>query len=111
MNVRVLVILEGEVDDETANHATSFSGSEDSCDEEVSYEELADSHKKPYAKSEEICLEGEEQKKIIARLQIEKGKLLSTIPDLKDEVTLLTSKLDNMTKCVRMLNNGSDMLE
>ena len=57
-------------------------------------------------------MEGEKQKKIIARLQIEKDKILSTISGLQDEVTLLTSKLDdNMTKYVRMLNTGFDMLD
>lgn len=44
-------------------------------------------------------------------MHIEKEKFLSTISGLQDEVTLLTSKLDNMTKYVRMLNNVSDMLE
>ena len=43
-------------------------------------------------------------------MQIEKEKLLSTISYFQNEVTLLTSKLDNMTKYVRMLNNCSDML-
>ena len=42
---------------------------------------------------------------------IEKEKLLSTISSLQNEVILLTSKLDNMTKYVRMLNNGSHMLD
>lgn len=33
------------------------------------------------------------------------------ISDLKDEVMLLTSKLNNMTKFIRMLNKGSDVLD
>lgn len=33
------------------------------------------------------------------------------ISDMKDEVILLNSKLDNMTKSVRMLNSSSDMLD
>ena len=36
---------------------------------------------------------------------------LSIISELKDEVVLLNSKLDNMTKFVRMLNNGSTGLD
>lgn len=35
---------------------------------------------------------------------------MSIIFYLQDEVTMLTSKLDNMTKSVRMLNKGSDVL-
>lgn len=36
---------------------------------------------------------------------------MSNIYGLQDEVALLTSKLENMTKSVRMLNNGSDVLD
>lgn len=65
-----------------------------------------------YVKCEEICqVEVKHKKKIIANLRIEKEKLLSTIYGFQNEVTLLTSKLYNMTKSVRMLNNGSDMLD
>ncbi|KEH37719.1 hypothetical protein MTR_2g046050 [Medicago truncatula] len=62
--------------------------------------------------NEEICLQGEKQKKIIVRMHIEKEKPISTILGLQDEVTLLTSKVDdNMIKYVIMLNTGSDMLD
>lgn len=40
-----------------------------------------------------------------------KKKLISTIAILEEEVTLLKSKVDNMTKHVCMLNNSSDMLD
>ena len=36
---------------------------------------------------------------------------MANIHYLQDEVTLLTSKLENMTKTMRMLNNGSDMFD
>ena len=105
----------GETDDETAKHVTAFTGryesDEDSCDEDVSYEELVASYKKLCFRSEEVCNIGEEQKRIIAQLQAEKEKLLSTVTDLENEVTLLSSKLENRTKCIRMLNNESDMLD
>jgi hypothetical protein len=39
-----------------------------------------------------------------------KKKFTSTIIDLK-EVTLLNSKLANMTKSIKMLNKGSNMLD
>jgi hypothetical protein len=38
-------------------------------------------------------------------------KLTSTIFDMKEEVTLLNSKLENMTKYVKMLKKGSDILD
>lgn len=40
-----------------------------------------------------------------------KEKLSSSIVGLEKEVTLLKSKLNNMTKYARMLNNGSNMLD
>lgn len=47
---------EGELDDEIAKHFTAFNGrcesDKDSCDDDVSYDEFADSYKKLYAKSE-----------------------------------------------------------
>ena len=36
---------------------------------------------------------------------------MSTNTDLQSEVTLLSSKLDNMTKTIRILNSGSDTLD
>lgn len=59
---------------------------------------------------EEILLRKEKQKKTINALLMEKDKLGSIIADIEEEVTLLKSNLDNVTKFVRMLNNGSDML-
>lgn len=53
----------------------------------------------------------EKYKKTISALLLEKEKLGSTIAGLKEEVTLLKSKLENMTKFIRMLNNGSDVLD
>ncbi|KAI5390946.1 hypothetical protein KIW84_075988 [Lathyrus oleraceus] len=105
---------EDEIDDETAKHVTAFTSryesDDDSCDEDVSYKELVASYKELYVRIEEVCKTREEHKRIIAQLQVEKEKLLSTVTDLKNEVTLLSSKLENMTNSIRMLNNGSDML-
>lgn len=41
----------------------------------------------------------------------EKEKLVLTFTSLEEEVTMLNSKHENMTKYVRMLNNGSNMLD
>lgn len=54
---------------------------------------------------------GGEQKKNISVLLLEKEKLVSTITSLEKEVTLLNSKHENMTKYVRMLHKGSNMLD
>ena len=106
---------EGELDDETTKHVTTFTGrcesNEDSWIEDVSYEELTDSYKELCTRSEEVCKIGEKQKRIITQLQAEEEKQLSTISSLQNEVTLLSSKVQNKTKFIRMLNNWSDMLD
>ena len=44
-------------------------------------------------------------------MQAEKEGFQFTIYDLQNKVILLTSKLDNMTKTVRMLNKASYVLD
>jgi hypothetical protein len=48
---------------------------------------------------------------VIAQLENEKAEHVETISKLKTEVVFLNSKLDEMTKYVRMLSNGSDTLD
>jgi len=48
---------------------------------------------------------------VIAHLENEKEELVETISKLKVEAVFLNSKLDEMTKYVRMLNNGSAILD
>ena len=71
---------EGEPNDEIAKHVTAFTGryesDEDSCDEDVSYEELVESYKKLCVISEEFCEIGVKQKRIMAQMHAEKEKLL-----------------------------------
>jgi hypothetical protein len=61
----------GEPGEETAKHVTTFTSrcdsDEDSCDEDVSYEEFVSSYKELYARSEEICKKEVKQKRIIAQ--------------------------------------------
>jgi chromosome segregation ATPase len=105
----------GGPNDETAEHVAAFTGryeyDEDSCDEEVTYEELLTSYIELYAKDEEICKILEKQKKTINQLQTERSDHLATITELNDEVTRLNSQLENMKKQVRMMNTGTDLLE
>jgi len=72
---------------------------------------LVDSYKEFCVKSDEVIKTGEKQKRIIAHLQAEKNKLLSTNSDLQNEVTLLSSNLENMKKTIQMLNNVSNVLD
>jgi hypothetical protein len=62
-------------------------------------------------KSAGVCRQVESQKKVIAQLENEKEEYVETISKLKTKAVLLNSKLAEMTKYVRMLNNGSDILD
>src|ERR1051325_2865531 len=83
----------------------------DSSDEEVTFEELVDSYKKLCIRSAEVCQQNEKQKKLIVKLEAEKKADTATISHLKGEVLVLNSKLDQMTKSVRMLTTRTDKLE
>ncbi|MCH89304.1 gag-protease polyprotein [Trifolium medium] len=50
-------------------------------------------------------------KRIIKEFIQDKEELISTVAHLEEEVTLLNSNLTNMTKSVRMLNKGSEVLD
>jgi len=60
---------------------------------------------------EEACNLVEKQKKTINGFCLENEKLMLIITGLQEENTLLNSKFENMTKSVRMLNNGSNVLD
>ena len=83
----------------------------DSSDEEVTFEELVESYKKLCIRSAEVCQQNEKQKKLIVKLEAEKKAGIDTISHLEGEVQMLNSKLDQMTKSVKMLTNGTDKLE
>ncbi|PNX91973.1 gag-protease polyprotein [Trifolium pratense] len=106
---------EEEVESETTKHITALTGvymsDEESCDEELTFDALAASYKELCIRSEEVCRTNEKQKKVIDVLQAEKTSHLKKISELNDEVILLNSKLEHMSKQVRMLNSGTDTLE
>ena len=60
---------------------------------------------------EESLKTKDEQRKIIAELENEKKKLLCIVSHLQSEVTLLNSKLNNMTYSLRRLNDRDDMMK
>ncbi|MCI31843.1 gag-pol polyprotein, partial [Trifolium medium] len=72
---------EGELNNESAKHVTALTSrcvsDTESCDENVSYEELAPSYMELCVRSEEVRKLGEKHKRIIAQLQAEKSELLS----------------------------------
>jgi len=96
-----------ESNGESANHVASLTGrfefDEDPYGDDITYDKLFNSYEK-------VCLEREKQKKIIAKLEDENEKLLSTVYELQNEVRFLTYQLDNLTKSVRIPYNGPNML-
>ena len=84
---------------------------EESSDGEITFDELAISYRELCIKSEKILQQEAKQKKIIADLHAEKEVYAAEIFELKEEVDFLNSKLENMTKSIRMLNKGSDVLD
>ncbi|KAI5444798.1 hypothetical protein KIW84_013178 [Lathyrus oleraceus] len=105
--------------EEAANLVTALTGrwesDEDSSDGEVTFEELASTYRKLCHKSVELCKQldknpqAENQK--IAQLESEKADHAKIISKLKTEVMFQNSKLEEMTKYVRMLSNGFDSLD
>ena len=105
----------GEVENEYAKHVTALTGKcmsdTKSCDEELTYEELAASYKELYTRSTEVCKLLEKQKKTISQLHAERSDHLAKIYDLNDEVTQLNSQLEHVRKQVRMMNTCIDLLK
>ena len=106
---------ESDSEEESAKLVTAISGvcnsDNDSSDQELTFEELANSYKKLCIRSAEVCQQNEKQKKLLVKLEAEKKEDIATIIHLKGEVLVLNSKLDQMTKSVRMLTNETDKLE
>lgn len=102
-------------DDEVSNRVQAFTtryeSGEDSSDDEISEEEVAETYKLLYVKWEEACIMGERLKKTVSHLSQEKEELLNSNIKLREEVTLLNSQLEGMTKSIRMLNSGSNILD
>ena len=84
---------------------------EESCDENVLYNDPNVSYKGPCIRCEEGFKVEDKQKKTISQLQAEKEEFLVDISNHKDEVSQLTSRIENMTKYIRVLNNGSEVLD
>ncbi|MCI57201.1 envelope-like protein, partial [Trifolium medium] len=57
----------------------------ESCDEDLTYDEIAASYKELCIRSEEVCKAPEKQKKITVQLQTERYDNLSKISELNNE--------------------------
>jgi hypothetical protein len=92
----------------TSKRVMAFTGKYDSNnesgDEDMSDGEIAKTFKLLWVEDYNLA---EKQKN---DFRLEKDKLMSIITGLQEKNTLLNSKLENMTKYVRMLNNGSNVL-
>src|ERR1044072_4481162 len=97
-----------ESKEEAAKLVTALSGvcnsDMDSSDEEMTFEELAETYKKLCVRSGEVCQQNEKQKKLIEKLEVENVKLeaekkenTTTINILNIDIVLLNSKLDQMS--------------
>jgi len=75
----------------------------ESCDGELSYEELAGSYKDLYSRSEEVCKLLEKQKKTISQLDAKRSDHLTKISELNNELTNLNSQFENLKKHVKMM--------
>jgi len=87
-----------------------FSDTE-SCDEELTYDDLAASYKELYFRSAEICKFLGEQKKINSQLLTERSNHLAKILELNNEVILLNSQLDQIKKQTKIMLNDTTIPE
>ncbi|KAK2351719.1 hypothetical protein QL285_096927 [Trifolium repens] len=105
----------GEPDDETVEHITAFTGryesDEDSCDEDITFDELASTYKELLTRYEEMCRILEKRKKTINRLQAEVNIQVEKASKAQDEVTQVNLQMDDLRKRVSQLNPGTNFLE
>ncbi|XP_058726445.1 uncharacterized protein LOC131597794 [Vicia villosa] len=105
---------DSESEEEYTKHFTAltsiYASDDDSSEDELTFDELAASYKELCVRSAEVCKQGEKQKKLIKELESKKKEHLATIDSLNCEISMLNSKLDQMSKSIRILNNGTDSL-
>jgi len=100
-----------EVKAESGNHVSALTGrilsDTESCEEEMSYDELSISYYDLIAKNADLTQRVEEQVKEIAQLQDERFDNLAHISELKDELSKLNYQLEQMKKETRMMSADS----
>ncbi|GAU23282.1 hypothetical protein TSUD_281770 [Trifolium subterraneum] len=99
---------EGEKEFEAAKHVRVLTGivesDTESCDEELTFEELATTYKELYLISVDKCREIEKLKKINSQLKADQARNISRIEELQIKVNHLTSDLDEANKEIDLLN-------
>jgi len=99
------------VKDESSNHVSALTGrimsDTESCEEEMTYDELDISYYDLIAKNTELTQMVEEQVKEIAQLQDERFDNLAHISELNDELSKLNSQLKHMKERVGMMTADS----
>ncbi|KAK2430042.1 hypothetical protein QL285_028420 [Trifolium repens] len=105
----------GEVDDETVEHIAAFTGryesDEDSCDEDITFDELASTYKELLTRYEEMCRILEKQKKTINKLQAEVNIQVEKATQVEEKVIQVNVQMDDLRKRVSQLNSGTNLLE
>ena len=100
-----------EVKAESANHVSGLTGrimsDTESCEKEMSYDELAISHYDLMAKNTKLTQKVEEQVKVIAQLQDERFDNLAHISELNDELSRLNFQLKQMKEQAGMMTIDS----
>ncbi|WJX56803.1 hypothetical protein P8452_42426 [Trifolium repens] len=94
---------ENELVNKASNHVSSMTGvcfsNNDSCDEDLTYEELASAYKELFIRSEEVCRKNAEQEIVINQLKSEKstaGEQRAIIDQLKMKEQKLQAKVTNL---------------
>ncbi|PNX54502.1 gag-protease polyprotein, partial [Trifolium pratense] len=99
---------DNDVESETAKQITPLTGiytsETESCDEELSYDELAESYRELCLRSEEVCRALEKQKETISQLQTERCDNISRIDALQKKVNHLTFDLGEAKNVIEKLN-------
>jgi hypothetical protein len=100
-----------EVKAESANQVSVLTGrvmsDTESCEEEMSYDEIDISYYDLMAKNNKLTLKVEEQAKEIAQLQGEMFDNLAHISELNDELLKLNFQLEQIKKQTGMKSTGS----
>ncbi|XP_045792093.1 uncharacterized protein LOC123886861 [Trifolium pratense] len=108
MNVKV---MDNEGGVESAKQITALTGicayETDSCEEELTYDELADSYRELCLKSEEVCRTLEKQKETISKLQTERCDNISKMNALHEKVNYLTSDFEEAKSVIDKLNTDN----
>jgi hypothetical protein len=103
------------VENESTKHVAALTGrvlsDDESCHEDLVYDELVVSYKKLNDKNTDTCKQLEKQKNITNQLEKERISHPAKISELINEVNLLNSQLSHVMKQVKMMTTGTNVLD